>query len=241
MQGLGYDRYGAHGGDFGAGVATHMALVQPDRMIGIHLSTPEMSPYTGPGRAAAVGGGAGVRRPRRALGRDRARLQRGAVDPAADTGVRAQRLACRPGRLGARQMAFLVGHRRRPRRAVRARRSADHADDLVGHRVDHLLDARLLRQPLARHEHRRDGLRHRAHRDGRVRQRVRARGASRRGRGTSGSTTSNGGRCSRAAGISPRPRSPSCWPTTSPSSSPTCRRHPRHPGIPASRPCSRRF
>jgi pimeloyl-ACP methyl ester carboxylesterase len=26
-----------------------MALLQPDRMIGIHLSTPEMSPYTGPG------------------------------------------------------------------------------------------------------------------------------------------------------------------------------------------------
>jgi Epoxide hydrolase N terminus len=49
MQGLGYQRYGAHGGDFGAGVATSMALAQPDRMIGIHLSTPEMWPYTGPG------------------------------------------------------------------------------------------------------------------------------------------------------------------------------------------------
>jgi pimeloyl-ACP methyl ester carboxylesterase len=49
MQGLGYQRYGAHGGDFGAGVATYMALSQPDRMVGIHLSTPEMRPYTGPG------------------------------------------------------------------------------------------------------------------------------------------------------------------------------------------------
>jgi pimeloyl-ACP methyl ester carboxylesterase len=49
MQGLGYDRYGAHGGDFGAGVATSMALSQPDRVIGIHISTSEMSPYTGPG------------------------------------------------------------------------------------------------------------------------------------------------------------------------------------------------
>ena len=49
MQGLGYERYGAYGGDFGAGVATHMALSQPDRMIGIHLSTAEMWPYTGPG------------------------------------------------------------------------------------------------------------------------------------------------------------------------------------------------
>ncbi len=49
MQGLGYDRYGVHGGDFGAGVATHMGLSQPDRVVGIHLSTPEMSPYTGSG------------------------------------------------------------------------------------------------------------------------------------------------------------------------------------------------
>lgn len=49
MLGLGYDRYGAAGGDFGAGVATHLALRQPDRMLGIHLSTPEMRPYTGPG------------------------------------------------------------------------------------------------------------------------------------------------------------------------------------------------
>jgi pimeloyl-ACP methyl ester carboxylesterase len=52
MQGLGYDRYGAHGGDFGAGVATAMALTEPSRMVGIHLSTPEVLPYLGPGSAA---------------------------------------------------------------------------------------------------------------------------------------------------------------------------------------------
>jgi pimeloyl-ACP methyl ester carboxylesterase len=49
MQGLGYERYGAAGGDFGAGVATYMALSEPDRMLGIHLSTAELQPYTGPG------------------------------------------------------------------------------------------------------------------------------------------------------------------------------------------------
>jgi pimeloyl-ACP methyl ester carboxylesterase len=49
MQGLGYERYGACGGDFGAGVATSMALSRPERMTGIHVSTAEMSPYTGPG------------------------------------------------------------------------------------------------------------------------------------------------------------------------------------------------
>ena len=51
MEGLGYPRYGAYGADFGAGVATHMALSHPDSLVGIHLSTAEMTPYTGPGAA----------------------------------------------------------------------------------------------------------------------------------------------------------------------------------------------
>lgn len=49
MTGLGHERYGVHGGDFGAGVATHLALAHPDVVAGIHLSTAEMSPYLGPG------------------------------------------------------------------------------------------------------------------------------------------------------------------------------------------------
>jgi pimeloyl-ACP methyl ester carboxylesterase len=48
MQGLGYQRYGAGGGDFGAGVATFMALDNPERLVGIHLSNLEIPPYTGP-------------------------------------------------------------------------------------------------------------------------------------------------------------------------------------------------
>jgi pimeloyl-ACP methyl ester carboxylesterase len=51
MQGLGYERYGACGGDFGAGVATYLALTDPSRTVGIHLSTPEVTPYLGPGSA----------------------------------------------------------------------------------------------------------------------------------------------------------------------------------------------
>jgi len=48
MRGLGYERYGAQGGDFGAGVATFMALTDPEPMIGVHLSNLEITPYTGP-------------------------------------------------------------------------------------------------------------------------------------------------------------------------------------------------
>jgi pimeloyl-ACP methyl ester carboxylesterase len=49
MRGLGYELYGAHGGDFGAGVATFMALDDPGPMLGIHVSTLEVPPYGGPG------------------------------------------------------------------------------------------------------------------------------------------------------------------------------------------------
>jgi pimeloyl-ACP methyl ester carboxylesterase len=49
MRGLGYERYGAQGGDFGAGVTTFMALDNRAPMLGIHLSNLENAPYTGPG------------------------------------------------------------------------------------------------------------------------------------------------------------------------------------------------
>jgi pimeloyl-ACP methyl ester carboxylesterase len=49
MRGLGHQRYAAHGGDFGAGVVTFMALDDPEPVLGVHLSNLEIPPYTGPG------------------------------------------------------------------------------------------------------------------------------------------------------------------------------------------------
>jgi pimeloyl-ACP methyl ester carboxylesterase len=49
MRGLGYERYGAQGGDWGAAVSTFMALDDPEPMIGLHLSNLDNDPYTGPG------------------------------------------------------------------------------------------------------------------------------------------------------------------------------------------------
>ena len=49
MQGLGYQRYGTGGNDFGAGVATLMALDNPEPLLGVHLSHLEFRPYIGPG------------------------------------------------------------------------------------------------------------------------------------------------------------------------------------------------
>ena len=44
MAELGYSRYGAGGGDFGAGVSAFLALDHPSAVIGIHLTTPELTP-----------------------------------------------------------------------------------------------------------------------------------------------------------------------------------------------------
>ena len=49
MRGLGYTRYGAQGVDFGAGVATFMALDDPTPMIGLHVNFLEIPPSTSPG------------------------------------------------------------------------------------------------------------------------------------------------------------------------------------------------
>ncbi|HEY0373578.1 MAG TPA: epoxide hydrolase [Amnibacterium sp.] len=48
MDRLGCDRFGAVGGDFGAAVATHLALLAPERLTGILLTTAETTPVLGP-------------------------------------------------------------------------------------------------------------------------------------------------------------------------------------------------
>jgi pimeloyl-ACP methyl ester carboxylesterase len=44
MDGLGYDLYGAHGGDFGSGVSALMALQAPERVLGLYLTNLEIGP-----------------------------------------------------------------------------------------------------------------------------------------------------------------------------------------------------
>src|SRR3954452_15720482 len=49
MRGLGYDRFVAHGSDFGAEVLTQLALEFPQHLAGLHLSTFDWRPYLGAG------------------------------------------------------------------------------------------------------------------------------------------------------------------------------------------------
>ena len=61
MQGLGYERYGAQGGDFGASVTTYMALDEPAPLLGIHLHMIDDTPYFG-GRPLSAPSGITARR-----------------------------------------------------------------------------------------------------------------------------------------------------------------------------------
>jgi pimeloyl-ACP methyl ester carboxylesterase len=49
MHGLGYDRFVAHGSDFGAEVLTQLALASPQQLVGLHVSTFDWRPYLGAG------------------------------------------------------------------------------------------------------------------------------------------------------------------------------------------------
>ena len=141
LQGLGYERYGAHGGDFGAGVATFMALTEPARMTGIHLSTPEVFPYLGPGSATLSPVEQAYLDHVRVVGRDRARLQRDPVDPAPDPRLRPHRLPGGAGSLARREVAGLERQQRRRRRPHRTRCPAHDDHALLGDGLDHLVDA----------------------------------------------------------------------------------------------------
>lgn len=44
MTALGYERFGAHGGDWGAFVSTELAHLVPERVLGLHLTMPLASP-----------------------------------------------------------------------------------------------------------------------------------------------------------------------------------------------------
>jgi pimeloyl-ACP methyl ester carboxylesterase len=44
MARLGYDRYGAHGGDWGSPITMHLAALDPEHVAGIHLTMPVVPP-----------------------------------------------------------------------------------------------------------------------------------------------------------------------------------------------------
>ena len=109
MSRLGYERYGAQGGDFGAFVAPDLGRVDADQVLGVHVNAATMGfiPFgellrrraglAERGRAGAARGDAVV--PQRGE-----RLLPGPVDTAADRRLRAARLPGRSARLDRREV-----------------------------------------------------------------------------------------------------------------------------------------
>ena len=54
MDGLGYERYGAHGGDWGARISPALARLVPDRLIGLHMNGFVAFPSGDPGEQEAL-------------------------------------------------------------------------------------------------------------------------------------------------------------------------------------------
>ncbi|CAL9547972.1 Haloalkane dehalogenase [Actinosynnema sp. ALI-1.44] len=53
MDRLGYDRYGAQGGDFGSGISQAVAVAAPDKVVGVHVNyLPTPPPASGEGLSA---------------------------------------------------------------------------------------------------------------------------------------------------------------------------------------------
>ena len=95
MERLGYDRYGAQGGDWGSAVTSSIGAQDPEHCAGIHItlamgSAPKIEGEPTPEEARALKGVEVLRR----LG---FRLLEGAVHPAADGRLWPDRFAGRPG------------------------------------------------------------------------------------------------------------------------------------------------
>jgi microsomal epoxide hydrolase len=54
MHRLGYERYGAHGGDWGAGISRQLGLLDPDHVVGVHITMLTPSQPDDPAERAAL-------------------------------------------------------------------------------------------------------------------------------------------------------------------------------------------
>ena len=114
MTALGYERFGAAGGDIGSHVSRFLALDHPDRVVAVHRTDAGLPVFTGDPADLAPEERA-WHRGRRGLGRDRGRVRRDAPHEAADRRRRAHRLPGRAGRVDRREAPRVERLRRRRR------------------------------------------------------------------------------------------------------------------------------
>jgi len=135
MARLGYQRYGAAGGDWGTSITTSIGQQDPGHLAGDSPDPADRSARSGHVRRSDRGGAgfAGRARARQGPG---VRILRRAGDQAPDGGVRAGGLARRPGRLDRREILVLDRLRRPPRDRADPRRASRQRDVVLatGHR-----------------------------------------------------------------------------------------------------------
>ena len=143
---LGYERFGAQGGDWGSAVTSSLAEQYPANVAGIHLNLVI-------GRLARLPWRGGLARsrgvPRRdgAVGARRVGLLDHAGDEAADAELRAQRQSGGAGGVDRGEVAGVERLRRRRRAVVHQGRAADERDDLLGDADDQLVGAAVPGEP----------------------------------------------------------------------------------------------
>ena len=145
MDRLGYARYGAQGGDWGAQVATRIGALDPEHCAAIHLNMPIADPPEDPvpltdedkADLAAM----------QQLPAGGVRLRARAGDQAADARRRAQRLTGRAARLDRGEVPHVERLRRPPGEHLHPG-SADHQrDGVLGDADDHVVGPAVLGAP----------------------------------------------------------------------------------------------
>ena len=130
MRRLGYPRYGAQGGDWGAQIATRLAALDPERCVALHLNMPIAAPPAEPlpiteeeqaGLAAMA-----------AFQRDEGGVRAAAGDEARHAGHGVERLARRVAVVDRREVPRLERLRRRSRELFHPRPADHERDALLG-------------------------------------------------------------------------------------------------------------
>ena len=130
---LGYERFGAHGGDWGSTVTEHLARSHAASVVGIHLTdVPFWHAFQKPGDLEPRRGEV-PREDRRVPDAGR-RLRDDPGDAPANAGGRLERFAGRPRGLDRREVPALERLRRRRRKAVHQGRAAHEHHALLGDR-----------------------------------------------------------------------------------------------------------
>ena len=144
---LGYSRFVAQGGDWGAGVTARLGFGYPNEVAGIHVtavSGAAMTPNLGEGDASPVGAGKGVNRGAGPVAGGRGRLLPHPGHQAANPFLRPERLAHGPGGVGRGEVPHLERLWGRRGIAVHQGRTADQHNAVLGHQFHRLVGTALL-------------------------------------------------------------------------------------------------